>query len=425
MGDTAASYRTSGNDVASEPSPYWRSVALVFSGTAIAQMIPLLGSLAIARIFVPAEFGIFMAWLGVAAVAGVFVTCRFEVALPLEPDGPPRAAAAMATALTTLGMITAVALVGFLLYPVLAERWPSMPDGLLWLLPIAILALSAAQIWQTWAAAEGLFRALAAMRILQAATITGLQITAGLLAPNAFTLAAAHVVGVFAGVLLAMLWLPPRRFVGGMNALVGFWSRYRKFPMFSLPADSVNTLAGQLPLLVIAARFGAEAAGFVALAFRTLGAPISLMGTAVLDVFKRRASSAWRERGECRAEYMQTAKVLTAGSVAASLVFLVAGEELFVFAFGADWRGAGQAAVMLIPLFALRFVASPLSYTIYIAEKQQLDLIWQLALLGMTLATLFLPETYAATLLAYAVGYSLLYVFYIFLTFQLSRGTTA
>ncbi|MCR9195465.1 lipopolysaccharide biosynthesis protein [Oceaniradius stylonematis] len=404
---------------------YWRNVALVFSGTAIAQLIPLLGSLVIARLFIPAEFGIFMSWLGISAVVGVFSTCRFEMALALEPDGPPRAAAAMATVLTTLAMVTGVVLLGLVAYQLLADRLASLPSALIVMFPAAFLALTGSQIWQAWAAAEGLFKALSFMRILQATTITGLQIGLGFVAPSATALAAAHLAGVAAGIIVMMFWLPPRRLEGGIGALVGFWSRYRKFPMFSLPADSVNTLAAQLPLLVIAGRFGAEAAGFVALAFRTLGAPISLMGTAVLDVFKRRASSAWRTRGDCRAEYVQTAKVLAAGSVAASLVFFLAGEELFVFAFGEDWRGAGQAAVILLPLFALRFVASPLSYTIYIAEKQQLDLIWQLVLLGMTLATLFLPQAYAATLLAYAIGYSLLYVAYISLTFRLSRGTTA
>jgi O-antigen/teichoic acid export membrane protein len=91
---------------------YWRAVALVFSGTAVAQMIPLLGSLVIARLFLPAEFGIFMAWLGIAALAGIFVTARFEMALALEEDGRPRAEAASATFLTTILLLILIALIG-------------------------------------------------------------------------------------------------------------------------------------------------------------------------------------------------------------------------------------------------------------------------------------------------------------------------
>jgi hypothetical protein len=43
---------------------FWRSVGLVLTGTVAAQSIPLLGSLVIARIYAPAEFGLFSAWLG-------------------------------------------------------------------------------------------------------------------------------------------------------------------------------------------------------------------------------------------------------------------------------------------------------------------------------------------------------------------------
>lgn len=409
--------------MAGESTSYWRSVAVVFSGTAAAQAIPLVGSLIIARLFVPAEFGVFMAWLGIASLAGIFVTCRFEAALPLEPDGEPRSVAAMATVATMLLVACAIAAIGAPLAWLFSGRLPAMPTSLVVLLFPAFVVLAVSQIWQAWAAAEGRFRGLSAMRIVQAAAITGLQIGAGFVAPSALSLAIAHLIGVIAGVAMMMRSLPPRRLPAPRGAVLRtFWRRYRKFPIFALPADTINTAAAQLPLLIIAGRFGAEPAGFVALALRTLGAPISLMGTAVLDVFKRRASTAWRERGDSRPEYLQTFWVLAVGSVAASLIFYFAGEELFVIAFGEQWRGAGEAAVLLLPLFALRFVASPLSYMFYVAEKQQVDLIWQACLLAMTVASLTLPADYGSSLHAYALGYSLLYVVYLFLSFRFSGG---
>lgn len=404
---------------------YWRAVALVFSGTAVAQMIPLLGSLVIARLFIPAEFGVFMAWLGIAALAGVFVTGRFEMALALEPDGPPRAEAATATFMTTLLLLMFVTIIGVVAWPFVADLLPTVPTMLLLVFVPTVAALASAQIWQAWAAAEGRFKALSMMRITQAACITGFQIGAGFLEPTAVTLAMAHVAGVVAGVAMIAWQLPLRRLPHARRAVLAFWSRYRRFPIYSLPADTVNTAAGQLPLTILAARYGADVAGFVALAFRTLGAPISLLGSAVLDVFKRRASESWRASGSCRGPFMETFLALAAGSVAATLVFWFAGEALFVFAFGPEWRGAGEAAVILLPLFALRFVASPLSYIFYIAEKQHIDLIWQICLLAMTLTTLMSFVEYEYTLRAYALGYAFLYVIYMFLTYRFSAGKNA
>lgn len=401
---------------------YWRAVALVFSGTAVAQMIPLLGSLVIARLFLPAEFGIFMAWLGISALAGVFVTGRFEMALALEPDGPLRTEAASATFITTMLVLALVTVIGLAAWPFVATFLPKIPPPLLWLYVPAVASLASAQIWQAWAAAEGRFKALSLMRITQAAAITGFQILAGLLAPSAVNLALAHVAGVVAGVAMISWQLPLRRLPDTRKSLIGFWSRYRRFPIYALPADTVNTAAAQLPLTILASRYGADVAGFVALAFRTLGAPISLMGSAVLDVFKRRASESWRATGSCRGPYIETLLVLAAGSTVATLIFWFAGEELFVFAFGDKWRGAGEAAVILLPLFALRFVASPLSYTFYIAEKQHIDLMWQICLLAMTLTTLMTFAGYENTLAAYASGYGFLYAIYLVLSYRFSAG---
>lgn len=401
---------------------YWRSVALVFSGTALAQAIPLLGSLVIARIFAPAEFGIYTAWLGITYIVGMFVTGRFEMALALEPDGLPRAQAATATVLTTVMVVGALFVLGLPAYLLLEDQLPAFPVTLAVLLIPASLIFAGSQIWQAWTAAEGRFKALSAQRIVQAAAVTVLQMAIGLAAPSAGALALAYMIGLAIGLAVIMRDLPLARLDGGLGSLKSFWSRYRRFPIYSLPADTVNTAAAQLPLAIIASRFGADSAGFVALAFRTLGAPISLMGTAVLDVFKRRASTAWRDRGDCRSEYRQTFVVLAAGSLLATIAFFFSGEGLFAFAFGEKWRPAGEAAVILLPLFALRFVASPLSYVFYVAEKQHVDLLWQLCLLATTMSALLLPSGYRETLLSYAVGYGFLYVVYIALSYRFSGG---
>ena len=79
-------------------------------------------------------------------------------------------------------------------------------------------------------------------------------------------------------------------------------------------------------------------------------------------------------------------------------------------------------AIWLLPIFALGFVASPLSYMVYIAEKQHLDLFWQIALLGMTLASLSAASDYRSALLVYSYGYGLLYVIYLGLSYRLSLG---
>ncbi len=119
---------------------------------------------------------------------------------------------------------------------------------------------------------------------------------------------------------------------------------------------------------------------------------------------------------------MRTFRVLAIGAVGAGVIFGLFSNSLFVVAFGEQWRMAGTIALWLLPMFMLRFVASPLSYLFYIAGKQRIDLVWQVALFATTVATLTLPAGYKSALVSYSSGYSALYVVYLLLSFNYSRG---
>lgn len=401
----------------------------VVIGMVIAQAIPLLGSLVIARLYAPAEFGEFSTWLGVVMMAAVFVTGRFEMALVIEADGEPRRFALVATLVTIFSAVAALFVVVLVAYLVLHDV-SGITLGLVLIFLPASLLMAVVQTWQSWAAAEGLYRQLSLIRIAQALGITCLQVVAGNLAPSALGLAIGHLLGLLLGVAVAAWTMPIampdfRNWVGFRGQLVAFWVKHKQFPLFALPADFINTAAGQLPLFFIASQFGSEASGLYALAVRILGGPISLLGTAVLDVFKRSAAVSFRERGNCREEYLRTFKVLAGLGLLLAFGVVLLAEPLFAWAFGQNWRHAGVIAAWLMPMFALRFVASPLSYVFYIADGQRVDLMWQAGLLCMTMLVFHVGMNFETTVKAYAVGYAGMYVIYLLLSYRYSKGGRA
>lgn len=404
-------------------SDFWRSVASVLTGTAVAQAIPIAGSLIIARQYAPSEFGRFSTWLGLVLLAAVALTGRFETALALEPDGEPRRRAMVSTLLTA-ALATGLLAGATTIVVAISPAWIQYESTVLIaaFVPVALL-IAIGQTWQSWAAAEGRYRDLSMMRIAEAGAITTFQIAFGAAFASADSLAIAHLIGVLVGLAVSARLLPIRWPAGNPAPMVReFWSRHRRFPLLSLPADVLNTASAQLPVLIVAGRFGAETAGLLALAMRTLGAPIGILGKSVLDVFKRHAATSYRERGECRADYLRTFKALATGSLAGAAVLALWSVPLFTLAFGEAWRGAGTMAAWLVPMFALRFVSSPLSYMVYIAEKQHLDLVWQVCLLGMTLVSLNLFSQQSAAIIAYSAGYSLLYIVYLMMSYRFSLG---
>jgi O-antigen/teichoic acid export membrane protein len=407
-----------------------RSTRVVLLGMVVAQAIPLLGSLVIARLYVPAEFGAFSTWLGAVMTAAVLVTGRLEMALVIEADGEPRRFAMAATLATVFGAAAGLFVVVLGVYLVVPDVLRHFTLGLVLAFLPATLLMAVAQTWLSWAAAEGLYRALSWIRIAQAFGVTGVQVLAGLLIPSALGLAMGHVLGLLLGVVIAscMMPIPLRTFlpwVGFRMKLHAFWIKHRRFPLFALPADFINTAAGQLPLLVITSRFGSESSGFYALAVRILGGPISLLGAAVLDVFKRSAATSYREMGNCQEDYLRTFRVLAGLGIVLALGVILVAESLFVWAFGETWRYAGVIATWLMPMFALRFVASPLSYIFYIAGGQRIDLIWQCGLLCMTVLVFMAGMDFESSIKAYAAGYTGMYVIYLLLSYRYSKGGCA
>ncbi len=346
--------------------------------------------------------------------------------LAIVGDGAPRHHAACATLVTIIIASLALAIAWYGIRPF---GWFSS----IWLREISApfvlgaALLAGSQVFQSLAAADGNYRSLNIMRITQAGSITLLQIGGGLYDPTASTLALCNLAGLLIGLAVAVSVSSTNLGSGLLHAskpkeLFAFWQQYRRFPLISLPADATNAASVQLPVILLTSRFGPDLAGYLALTFRVLGAPISLLANAVLDVFKRRAAAAWRQRGECRAEYTETAIILGLGAAAFSCAVMLSSGWLFAAAFGEKWRPAGDIAIWVLPLFALRFVASPLSYVLYIADRQHIDLAWQLSLLAVVLASFHVSATAEAAIRAYAIGYGLLYVVYLVLSYRASAG---
>jgi O-antigen/teichoic acid export membrane protein len=405
-------------------SQYWRQVVGVLSGSAVAQAVPVVATLIFAQIVSPAEFGLYAGWLGTVAILGVTLTIRFETVFAAQADGWSRKRVLVAVLITALLLAFLVMLLVFVIFELRKGHtffgWSAVqflsiaPAGL-------VLAIS--QILQSWFSAEGNYRTLSFFRVLQSTLISVVQllmIVADL--PGALSL------GFLTGSMLVVLSfgaridLPRLSVSRTVVVLCRVWRDQYRCPAFSLPADSLNAAVGQLPVLAVTARFGAELAGYLAMALNLLGAPIALMGKSVLDVFKRHAALAFRLRGECRSEYLHTFAALTIGSILFLLTAYSFSGFLVDEVLGDEWRVTEEVVRVLLPLFVLRFIASPLSYMIYIGAKQHWDLIWQMVLALAVGVSLYFSGDFHQSLFFYMAGYSIMYVVYLIMSYRISCG---
>lgn len=202
------------------------------------------------------------------------------------------------------------------------------------------------------------------------------------------------------------------------NKLLSTLKRHYRFPLFSMPADFINSLSAQLPLFLILSNFGSSSVALFGIILRVLSGPIGLLASSMLTVFKEHAGRDFREIGNCKAIYLRTLKLLILLGIVPFTILFFFSPAIFTFIFGESWRAAGEYAVILVPMFFFKFVVSPLSYTLYISDKQFVDLVWQLGLLLITWCSFYFTNSLFNALLSYSVGYSAMYLIYFVISYN-------
>jgi O-antigen/teichoic acid export membrane protein len=408
-------------------SLFWRRFTVVISGSAMAQIIPFATMPILTRLLPPEVLGPYLVWLGVVALLSIVLSLRLDVAIfnaQTEKDLQTMLQSAVVMVVTL-----AVILWGIVLGLKTVEPLLTLKLYLNWWSAEAI-ALSA--IWainmviQSAYIYGGNFKRQAFFKIILAIAVAFSQLTGVLLGYEIQGIIVLQII-LTASILLLNIYdlkkiykLNYSDFCAPklLNTLKVYW----RFPLFSMPADFVSSMTGQLPIFILGKNFGAEVAGNYALMNKSVIAPSKLIAGSVLSIFKEEASREFRVRGQCKSIYLKTlTRLASLGIVPFGCLYFFS-EYIFGFIFGDNWVDAGRIASVLAPMLYLQFIASPLSYTLYLAGKNLNDLLWQLALLIVISAILILSNNIKLTLILISLGYSLMYLINIIMSYSAAKG---
>lgn len=404
---------------------FWKHVITVITGTIAAQALPLLVAPMITRLCTPGDMGAFSVWLGVIQIASVVATLRLETAMILDHGSVDQQ-----TCFSVVAYFATVLALAITLFALIAGIW-STPQALK--MSWVGLATIGVGMWLTaytqtiiaYATSYHAFGKAAHAKVWGAGTISLAQLFLLYLGAGGTGLLAGQIIGLTIGLIAAIrLMSPPRPTITAKptDSQRKYLKKHQAFWQFTLPADLLNVVAGKLPLFLIGVKYGLLAAGLFALTQRVLAAPMSLLAASVLEVFKRQSVHEIQSFGNCKDAYQHTFKALFILGVGPAIFMLVFGPDLFGWVFGESWREAGEYARIMAPLYFFNFIASPLSYVFYVVGKQKIDLIWQIALFVMTITMFLAPLTLKESLWSYTIGYSLLYVIYLLLSYHFSQN---
>jgi O-antigen/teichoic acid export membrane protein len=355
------------------------------SATALAQFVAILVSPVVTRLFTPGDFGLYSYYTSWVIVLSVAVTLRYEVAIPLPREEKDAAVLMRLAVLIGVGFALAS---GVTLGVLSVFGWmPTEFDRIRPYLGFMIVALTFAGLVQSatfWKIRRKEFSDVAAYRTRQAFVIAGLQVGTGLLGAGSLGLIVANTFAPVINVRRLLRGVPLR--LSGRPAEESSWDamrrvggRYWHFPCLAVPSALANSLALQLPAMLLLGMYGASVAGCFALAMRLTALPTGVLSGAVGEVFLSRiAEAAKSDMSQVRRLYGMVVVRLMAVGAPIFLIGATVAPWVFPFVFGESWREAGYYFAILSVSMLAQFVVRTVSQLMVVLERQGLQLAWDL-----------------------------------------------
>lgn len=405
------------------------NLSTLFSGTLLSTIIPILFAPVMTRIFTASDYGVLGLYMSISGLLGVLAYIHYPQAIMLSKnDETARQVMWFSMGFSVVVALLSLAIIGYLY---LFTNWPAASPLRFWLLfiPLSVFFNGISASIMVWANRHQQYKILASNRIVQSILTVVIQISFGLLINNETGLVLGLMGGQFTSAFL--LWL---RFNKSGKAslnkpkLKSFKSvafEYRNLLFYSTPSNFINNLINQTPIFLLQKFGGIAYVGSYNFTQRILGMPQLLFSSAVVEVFKQKASTSYNETGNCRNVFIKTFKALGLMAIIPFTLIILLAPPVFAFVFGEEWRQAGVFAQFLGILFFFRFVVSPLTYVYIIVGKLKENFWMHVLFLLITTLSFYVGDYFLADkeylILTYSLTYSLVYLVYLFRSFQLSK----
>jgi len=405
-----------------KPGSFLRSVVTIASGTVIAQIIAVLVSPLITRLFTPEDMGVLASFTAIVAVLGTIAAGRYELAIVLPETDKESNAVAFAGVIFSFIFSFILTIIAIVFYKPLtsALKLQGMAGTWFYLIGFFVLLTGFELVLNRTAIRNAHFKVIATTQITQQISTNSIKIAFGFLHPGTIGLFFATLFGQFARILrlsmgeFKIIFSKVNR--PSIADVKYAFRRYKKFPLVSSWAGLMGTATIQLPVVLFTALFSSEVAGYYSLGHRILTLPMALIGTSVANVFLERAAKSKdedRELGRITSDIYK--KLLMVSSLIMSVVTFY-GDILFPFVFGGNWLMAGKFAQWLSIWLVFQFAISPLGTIFTVKEKQVENLVWNIIQLAGTIFSivLFIPifSNSINIVAVFAIANALLYFFY-------------
>lgn len=377
-------------------SEFLKNVAVLMSGTMIAQILSYFFIPIISRIYFPEDLAELDLFARFTAFGVAIATARYELAIPIAKS-KVFAFRLFKFALRLAVIVCSIFLV-FSILPMIYEGFKF--DRIIYygLIPVSIFCLSFFHLGNNWSLREKEFQKMSYAKMINSFGGNIVKVVLGIFNFGYLGLIFATVFGQ----IVSCYWflkdylsnVKQYRVKASDNPTKLLAKQQIDFPKVNLPHVLMETGRDILVAIIILELFGKTELGLYGQSFRVLRLPLVFAGAALGQVFFQRCAEMVNNGQSIFPMLLKAIRTLFFLSIVPfSLVFFF-GEEIFSFVLGERWAMAGRYSEIMTIWLALNFMASPLSSLPLVLNRQKEFFI--LAILGtlLLLAGFYLPKIY-------------------------------
>lgn len=405
---------------------FLKSITILISGSILGQIVNFITAPVMTRFFSSEDIGIYTYITTIAYVFSPILCLRYETAIVLEEDEDNIFAILKFCFISTFFLSIFI----ILAYTFYFSCFSGNKDILKYINLIFILLLISGiiNIFTSYNNKEKEYVVLSKAPIYKSiAQLVGI-ICFGVIKWGSFGLILSHLLSQIANFFQQgkSIILKTSEIISADNKTVAhIIKKYYALPLFSVPAIFCNNLSYLSLNFIIGSMYGMEILGYYSLSFRILGVPLSLISQNIGTVFFEKAAQDYIEKKSFKNSFIETGKLLVAITIPLTFFIYYFAPVVCRILFGESWIIAGEYIRILIIMFAIRFVASPLTAGILVLKKNKIELLCQFCFCIISLgayayAQYIFPLDIETFLYIISVGFSVVYLFFLYIIYKFS-----
>jgi len=235
------------------------------------------------------------------------------------------------------------------------------------------------QIYNYWFIRKKNFLIISQSKVFKNLTMAVIQLVSGFIQPSFSSLISGDVLGRGIGYSVLFYKKKISRINVSINMILLLLRKYRKFPFYSGPAVLLNTLSIYATPLILISLYGPDIAGHYSFGQRMIGVPILIVGHSIAQVYYNEVSEIIHDKKPLYKLYKQAVIKLFLLAILPTLILFFFGSTIFKFIFGNNWVQSGRFIQIMIIPYLFRFIMTPVSQTLLILEKQNIQFYWDLS----------------------------------------------